>query len=295
MQPEADSNLIGPVIASYIGVTGVLSWRWSEWIILIIDGLVIVIVFCLMSETLAPRLLMYKASHLRHLTGDKRFLTTQEAEGQSVVDILKVNFTRPFLLALEPIVFLFTLYLSVVYIILFTFLDGYPFIFDQVYGIGQGLANLCFLGLLVGILLSMVTVPFVYHITKKQLARDGDDGTGKAINQETRLIFAMIGAPMIPIGLFWMGWTDYVSEHSLFMQSQLIIRIALDLDMVATYRIRGDRFWHHMYLPFGIHVCHRQLSGLRCFGIDLRGIGQICGSWWNVSLRHTVTSIIVHD
>lgn len=196
-----------------MGVTGVLSWRWVEWIMLIIDGLVIALVVALKRETLAPRLLLYKAQHLRKLTGDKRFMTETEAEGESIADILKTNFTRPFILALEPIVFLFTLYLTIVYIILFTFLDGYPFIFDMVYGIGQGLANICFLGLLVGIVLSMVTVPLVYSITKKQLARDGDDGTGKAINQETRLIFAMIGAPLIPIGLFWMGWTNYVSDR----------------------------------------------------------------------------------
>lgn len=206
-------------MASYIGATGVLSWRWSEWVILIIDGLVIALVFSLMKETLSPRLLLYKASHLRKLTGDKRFMTEQEADGKSVIDVLKVNFTRPFILALEPIVFLFTLYLTIVYIILFTFLDGYPYIFDQTYGIGQGLSNICFLGLLVGIVSSMVTVPLVYRITKKQLARDGDDGTGKAINQETRLIFAMIGAPLIPIGLFWMGWTDYVSDSRVSTQS----------------------------------------------------------------------------
>lgn len=79
------------------------------------------------------------------------------------------------------------------------------------YGINTGLSNLCFLGLLIGILCSGLVIPLVLHITKKQLARDGDDGTGKALNQETRLIFAMFGAPLIPIGLFWMGWTDYVS------------------------------------------------------------------------------------
>lgn len=96
------------------------------------------------------------------------------------------------------------------YIVLFTFLDGYPYIFEMTYGINTGLSNLCFLGLLIGIMSSGTMIPLVLHITKKQLARDGDDGTGKALNQETRLIFAMIGAPLIPIGLFWMGWTDYV-------------------------------------------------------------------------------------
>ena len=200
------------MIGSYIGVTGVLGWRWTEWIILIIDGLVITLVIALMSETLTPRLLLYKAHMFRKLTGDKLFLSEAEADRKSVIEILKLNFIRPFHLALEPIVFLFTLYLTIIYIVLFTFLDGYPFIFDQVYGVGQGLASVCFVGLFIGISLSMVTVPLVYHITKKQLARDGDDGTGKVINQEMRLIFAMIGAPLIPIGLFWMGWTNYVSD-----------------------------------------------------------------------------------
>lgn len=193
-------------------MTGVLSWRWSEWIILITDGLVIALVVASMSETLASRLLLYKAQHLRTLTGDPRFKTAHEANGHSLSEVLKINFTRPFVLALEPIVVLFTLYLSVVYIVLFTFLDGYPFIFEKTYGINQGLSNICFVGLFIGILLSMATVPIVYNITKKQLARDGDDGTGKVIRQEMRLIFAMIGAPLIPIGLFWMGWTNYVGN-----------------------------------------------------------------------------------
>lgn len=196
--------VLGPVIASYIGVTGVLSWRWAEWIMLLTDGLVIALILVAKKETLAPQLLMYKARHLRKLTGDDRFKTVAEAAGHSFAKVLKTDFTRPFILALEPIVLLFTLYLTVVYIILFTFLDGYTYIFQETYGVNQGISNLCFLGLLVGILM-LVIVPLVNHVTTKQLARDGDDGTGRALNQETRVIFSMIGAPLIPIGLFWMG------------------------------------------------------------------------------------------
>jgi len=204
--------VLGPVIGSYIGVTGVLSWRWSEWIMLIGVGLVIVLIFAAKKETLGPQLLRYKARHFRELTGDKRFLSPADAQGHSFATVLKTNFSRPFILALEPIVLLFTLYLTVVYIVLFTFLDGYRFIFEETYGINQGLSNLCFLGLFIGVASTpIVTVPWVYRITKHQLARDGDDGTGSQLNQETRVIFAMFGAPLISIGLFWMGWTDYVS------------------------------------------------------------------------------------
>lgn len=207
--------VLGPVISSYMGWQGPLSWRWAEWIMLISDGLVMVIVFVFMGETLAPRLLKYKAGHLRKLTGDSKFKSKEEASGESLTDVLKSNFTRPFMLALEPIVLLFTLYLTVVYIVLFTFLDGYPNIFEKTYGINQGLSNLCFIGLFIGILLSILSIPLVWSITKKQLERDGDDGTGAKLDKESRNIFSMIGAPAIPLGLFWMAWTDYVSCNHL--------------------------------------------------------------------------------
>lgn len=52
----------------------------------------------------------------------------------------------------------------------------------------------------IGIVLACGLVPFIYNITKKQLARDGDSGKGEKINQESRLLFAMIGCVFLPIG-----------------------------------------------------------------------------------------------
>jgi len=115
---------LGPVIGAYIGYSPHISWRWSEWIMLVIDGLVILLVIGLMKETLAPRLLKYKAGYFRKLTGDARFMTEEEAAGETTGQVLKTSFAKPFLLSVEPIVLAFTLYLVVVYIILFTFLDG---------------------------------------------------------------------------------------------------------------------------------------------------------------------------
>lgn len=116
--------VLGPVIGAYIGYTGVLSWRWSEWIMLITDGFVIFLVVAFMEETLAPRLLTYKARYFRKLTGDERFRAEHESKGESFGTVLKGSLMRPFILSIEPIVALFTLYLTVIYIVLFTFLDG---------------------------------------------------------------------------------------------------------------------------------------------------------------------------
>jgi len=75
--------------------------------------------------------------------------------------------------------------------------------------------------------LSILLVPFVYRSTSKQLKRDGDDGSGRALARESRLYFAMIGAPALPVGLLWMGWTDYVSFPVLGDDSSFCVNIVL--------------------------------------------------------------------
>jgi MFS family permease len=199
-----------PVVASYIGQSNALSWRCAVWLVVILDSLVLFVAFLTTEETYAPRILQLKAKCFRELTGNERFRAAIDAEPSGLGIVLRKNFSRPFVLALEPIVLFLTLYSSVIYVVQFTFLVGYPYIFEDVYGISQGLKNLCFLGLLVGILLSIAIVPFWKASTERQLLRDHDDGSGKAIHQESRLVFAMVGAPFLPIGLLWMAWTDYV-------------------------------------------------------------------------------------
>lgn len=178
-------------------------------------------------ESFGPRILHYKAKQFRKLTGNENFKTATEASHPTMGAILTKCFVRPFLLCMEPIVIAFTFYLAIVYIILFTFLDGYvlsdleklianisrsyPYIFAETFNINEGLSNICFLGLFIGTFLSVPLVPIAYRKTVRQLKRDNDDGSGKAIHRESRLYFALIGAPALPIGLFWMAWTDYVS------------------------------------------------------------------------------------
>ncbi|CZR54256.1 related to mfs-multidrug-resistance transporter [Phialocephala subalpina] len=193
---------LGPVIASYVVNLG--SWRWAEWIILIISALVLSIVVLFLPETFPPLLMAWKARHLRHETGDDRYRAESEITQTSLWSRLKISLTRPLVLALEPIVLCMTIYLSVLFIVLFTFLDGYPHVFQRVYGISQGLTSVIFTALYVGIMSAGFLVPWVYKITKESFVND-------SFVPEVRLWFAMLGAPAIPVGLFWMAWTDYAS------------------------------------------------------------------------------------
>ncbi|CAD0095794.1 unnamed protein product [Aureobasidium vineae] len=110
---------------------------------------------------------IWKAAHLRAITNDERYRAEVEVRMDPFLTRLGRACYRPFLLtATEPIIILIALYLTIVYIILFTFLDGYDFIFGEIHSVSIGV-------------------------------------------QEFRLWYAMIGAPTIPIAMFWMGWTSY--------------------------------------------------------------------------------------
>ncbi|KAK9356413.1 major facilitator superfamily domain-containing protein [Lipomyces doorenjongii] len=203
--------VLGPVIGGYVGVGHIGSWRWTEWISLITAGLVLSLVVLFQPETYAPILLKWKARHLREITGDDRYRGELEITHNTFWTRMKIALSRPFTMLTEPIIILMALYLTVLYIVLFTFLDGYTFIFADIYGISQGLTNTIFVAMFVGMLLATVLVPPLYRHTKKDMASVLAKG-GSHIDPEIRLWFAMLGGSMsIPISLFWMGWTDFVS------------------------------------------------------------------------------------
>ncbi|KAL4887530.1 major facilitator superfamily domain-containing protein [Aspergillus karnatakaensis] len=221
--------VFGPVIASYMG-QGTLSWRWTNWIMLIMSGLIMAIILLFQPETYGPILLKWKAAHFRKVTGDRRYRSEMDMEKVALFSRIATACVRQFTLTVhEPIILFISLYMTIIYIVLFTFFDGYPFIFQEVYEISQGLTNIIWVAMYVGIALAGLWVPVVYVWTKREFAANAvspsspvqaddtatsdDDSTTKShpTRPENRLWFAMLGAPFIPIGLFWMGWTDYKS------------------------------------------------------------------------------------
>ncbi|KAG8624043.1 hypothetical protein KVT40_009019 [Elsinoe batatas] len=204
--------VLGPVMGGYIAQGSsqlpAPQWRWVEWITLIMSGLVLTLVILFAPETFSPILLKWKASHLRDITGDDRYRAEVEVRQEHFLTRLRRALYRPFLLtATEPIILLIALYLTVIYIVLFTFLDGFTYIFQDIHGTSQGVTGLCFLGIVVGLFGATALVPLIGHQAKVNLRAVQEQG-GTHLPPEFRLRFAMYGSPAIPISIFWMGWTS---------------------------------------------------------------------------------------
>lgn len=217
--------IIGPVMGGYIAESNQVTWRWVEWVCskrffgrptllinhqttLIMSGLVLGLVILFLPETFPPILLKWKAKHLRAITGDNRYRAEVEIRRDTFMTRLGRALYRPFLLTItEPIIVLVALYMTVIYIILFTFLDGYDYIFGEIHGVSQGVQGLCFLGIATGLFLATPLVFLIRKMAKTELHKAKEQGHDH-LPPEFRLWFSMIGAPAIPISMFWMGWTS---------------------------------------------------------------------------------------
>jgi len=230
--------LLGPIMGGYIAEY--INWRWVEWVTLIVSGAVLVLVIFFQPETYPPILLKWKAKHLRDLTGDQRYRADIEIRQETLSRRLKRALYRPFVLtAREPIIILVALYLTVIYIVLFTFLDGYAFVFTDTYGISQGLTGVCFVGIVVGLFGASALVPLIYKWAKRDLAKIKEAG-GDRLPPEFRLWYSMLGGAFaIPISLFWMGWT---ARPSISIWSPLAASVLFGYGM--SWHLKGNGFWY---------------------------------------------------
>lgn len=240
--------VIGQVVGGFIADSASVSWRWTEWTTLIIAGIITVSMVLFQPETFTPMLLKWKAHHIRKLTGDSRYHAPIEVNGMRFFGRLKISLCRPFVLSIrEPIIILFSAYLTVIYVILFGFLPGYSFIFRNTYHISQGSSGLMFIGIGAGLWLATALVPLILSWAKRDLKKLQESALAPVsrLPPEHTLWFAILGAPAIPISLFWMGWTAFPSisywspllAGTLFGYGILAVYISTYQYIISSYEI----------------------------------------------------------
>ncbi|KAI7674185.1 MFS general substrate transporter [Hortaea werneckii] len=198
---------IGPLVGGFTG--DALGWRWLYWLQLILSGFCYVLITFTVPETYAPTILARRAKKLRKQTGDCKYVTEMDLDKRPLGERLRVFLVRPFqLLFMEPIVLFISIYMSVLYSLLYMFFIAYPVVYQEGKGWTASSTGLMFIPLAVGVIMSAMCSPFVNRHYLQMVAKH--EGKPPA---EARLVPMMWSCWFIPVGLFTYAWTSYPTIH----------------------------------------------------------------------------------
>lgn len=204
--------LIGPVVGPAAGGFHVPAkrWRWVFWVIAIAAGVFCGIAFLSMRETYAPVILARMAAKLGKETGNLK-LRHKFTTDDKPAALFRRNIVRPAkLLLLSPIVLSLSSYTALVYGILYLLFTTFTFVFEGQYGFSEGIVELMYIALGVGMLLGLAFMgPASDWVIKSRQKK------GLELKPEHRLplFLALPGAIGIPIEMFIYGGTTQNKIH----------------------------------------------------------------------------------
>ncbi|KAJ5770246.1 uncharacterized protein N7511_002297 [Penicillium nucicola] len=234
--------VLGPIIGGFI-TDSYLGWRWTAWITLIASSFFGLVALLVVPETYGPVLLQKRAARLRTETRNWALHSFLDEHKPTMSDIVTKYLLRPFqMLFQEPILLFITLYLALIYGILYLFFEAYPISFGEVRGWShEGVAALPFLGILIGVVLG---VCLIVYTTKTRFARKLAKH-GRVVPEE-RLVPMMIASVLLPIGLFWFGWT---SDPSISWVPQVIAGVPIGMGILVIF-MQGLNYIIDVYMMF---------------------------------------------
>ncbi|KHN96244.1 Major facilitator superfamily domain, general substrate transporter [Metarhizium album ARSEF 1941] len=203
---------LGPIAGGFLAEAQ--GWRWVEGLTAIFTGALWIIQTLVAPETYSPVLLRRRAEELSRRTG-KVYISKVDAAmpRKTLLGQIKVNLSRPWVLLFkEPIVFLTSIYMAIVYGTLYLCFAAFPIVFQSPYPEGwgwkAGVGGLSFVGIAIGMIAS--TAGSI--LDNRRYARIAAKCGGTA-PPEARLPPAVAGGVLLPVGLFWFAWTNGTNVH----------------------------------------------------------------------------------
>ncbi|KAI4747425.1 MFS general substrate transporter [Aureobasidium sp. EXF-12298] len=208
--PKAQLSLpmaeIGPIVGGFINYY--TNWRWTFYVLLIWSGGMLAAIIFLVPETYHPVLLRKKAIKLRKDTGNPAWRAPIENMNKSVFRTVAWSCVRPFqLLFLEAMCLSLCILSAILLGILYLFFGAFPLVFENNHGFVLWQTGLTFIGIFVGMITGVSCDP----IWRKNYTRLVNKNGGVS-EPEFRLPPTILGAVLVPIGLFGFGWTTYSSH-----------------------------------------------------------------------------------
>ncbi|KAJ5367167.1 MFS general substrate transporter [Penicillium brevicompactum] len=203
------SMLAGPTLGPVAGgfLAEAKGWRWIFWILTILSGCTTIFSFAVLRETYGPFLLQQKANKIRKQSGDSLY----HVKGQTyktLGQLLIIATTRPIRMLINPIIMGMSLYMAVMYGVLYVLFTTFSVVFQTHYGFKEGVAGLSYLGIGVGSVLGMIFYGYYGDRIQLKLAEKH-----KESKPEFRLPPLIPSFFAMPIGLIIYGWTAQYHCH----------------------------------------------------------------------------------
>ncbi|CAG8932822.1 unnamed protein product [Penicillium salamii] len=215
---------LGPLVSSIIAQH--TSWRWIFYVQAISCGVVVMSLIFFFNETRGSVLLSRKAKALNTYydtrervgleglvesldNGQKlriRWKVKADEERATVLVLIKTSLLRPLrLLWTESVVFWFSLWMSFAWSILYMTFEAIPLVFSVNHDFNREQNGLVFISISVASLIAAGISVFLDHVSRRK----------RTVSQtpEGRLYPACLQSMLLPIGLFWLGWTLFPSVH----------------------------------------------------------------------------------
>lgn len=199
-------SAMGPLVGAF--VVDARGWRWTAWIVLITAA-----VFhppALYLRESYKTIILQRRAKERGVEGPSG---PQRTLGETLKLFIRTTILRPLhMLTTEPLVGFICLYCGFQFALLYTFVVASPWTFERVYGFDTKAQGLSFLGLVTGCVIApcvLIAVDIFLYQPKLRRRRNNPDPIVRSagIPPEDRLFAALYGSLVLPVGLFWFGWS----------------------------------------------------------------------------------------
>jgi MFS family permease len=281
--------MLAPVAGGWIVSTPSLGWRWCEWTTLIISSFAFFVAVCFLPETYLPVLMAWKARHLRRVTGDEKYVSTHGGDQDSFWSRLRRVLPMPVTyFSSEPVVAVLGGYLVLLYVIMFSFLSGFDYIFKETYGLSDGQTGSCFASIAAGSTAFTLGAPVMYRWAR----RVTHDVAGATVPPEFRLWPAILTSPLLPISLFWLGWSAR-PDVSIWsgLAACFCFGVVCTAMYVASYEYIVDSYGGHAAVALASVTMARYLVAAGMV-MAVRPMYEGIGVHWTLTLLGCVATIL---
>ncbi|EDN92764.1 hypothetical protein SS1G_08628 [Sclerotinia sclerotiorum 1980 UF-70] len=257
------SSMVAPALASISADLHIVN-SIEQSLVLSIFVLAYAVGLFFLQETFAPVLLGRKKNKLIQETGNQDLHTEWDVPNRTITTTLKISLTRPFkLLGTQVIIQVLAVYMAYLYGIMYLVLSTFPGLWEGVYGESTAIGGLNYISLGTGFFLgTQICAPAQDRIYRALKARN--NGVGKP---EFRVPLMIPGAFLVPVGLFWYGWSAQAQTHWIVPNIGAAIFAAgtiIGFQCIQTYIV--DSYTKYAASAVGAATVMRSLAG---FGFPL--------------------------